>query len=182
LTSLSSPEERLIRSGYENKVPRTPEEFALVWQRSEEHARLLQEIGDFEEEYPIGGASLGAFTQSRKAMQAKSQYGNDLPFACSMFRANVRRRSKSPYTLSIPMQIKLCMRRGFQRLQKDMALLISGIISNSVMALVIGSMFYNLPNNTGSLYNRSSSLFFAILLAAFASGLEVGTPFDHAGA
>jgi ATP-binding cassette subfamily G (WHITE) protein 2 (PDR) len=63
-----------------------------------------------------------------------------------------------------------------------MTLLISGIISNSVLALVIGSMFYNLPDNTGSLYNRGSSLFFAILLAAFASGLEVRSPLDHAGA
>ena len=54
-----------------------------------------------------------------------------------------------------------------------MALLITGIIFNSVMALVVGSVFYNLPNNNGSLYSRGALLFFAILLAAFASALEV---------
>ena len=54
-----------------------------------------------------------------------------------------------------------------------MALLITGILFNSVMALVIGSVFYNLPNNTGSLYSRGALIFFAILLAAFASALEV---------
>ena len=55
-----------------------------------------------------------------------------------------------------------------------MGLMITGIVFNSVMALVIGSVFYNLPNNTGSLYLRGALIFFAILLAAFASALEVG--------
>ena len=71
------------------------------------------------------------------------------------------------------MQIKLCVRRGYQRLRGDMALLITGVMFNSIMALVIGSVFYNLPNDTSSLFNRGALLFFAILLAAFASALEV---------
>ena len=71
------------------------------------------------------------------------------------------------------MQIKLCVNRGYQRLQGDMAILITGVIFNAVMALVIGSVFYNLPNDTSSLYSRGALLFFAILLAAFASALEV---------
>lgn len=71
------------------------------------------------------------------------------------------------------MQVKLCVQRGYQRLRGDMALLITGIIFNSVMALVVGSVFYNLPNDTSSLYSRGALIFFAILLAAFASALEV---------
>lgn len=55
-----------------------------------------------------------------------------------------------------------------------MALLITGVMFNSIMALVIGSVFYNLPNDTCSLYSRVALLFFAILLAAFASALDVG--------
>ena len=54
-----------------------------------------------------------------------------------------------------------------------MALLITGVMFNSIMALVIGSVFYNLSNDTSSLYSRGALLFFAILLAAFASALEV---------
>ncbi len=41
------------------------------------------------------------------------------------------------------------------------------------MALVIGSVFYNLEDNTGSLYSRGALLFFGILMAAFQSALEV---------
>ena len=71
------------------------------------------------------------------------------------------------------MQVKLCVNRGYQRLRGDMAIVITGVIFNAVMALVIGSVFYNLPNDTSSLYSRGALLFFAILLAAFASALEV---------
>ena len=71
------------------------------------------------------------------------------------------------------MQVKLCVKRGYQRLQGDMGVLIAGVIFNAIMALVIGSVFYNLPNNTGSLYSRGALIFFSIQLAAFASALEV---------
>lgn len=71
------------------------------------------------------------------------------------------------------MQVKLCLGRAFQRLRGDMTLLLTGWISNGIMALVIGSVFYNLPDTTASLYSRGALLFFAILLNAFSSALEV---------
>jgi len=37
----------------------------------------------------------------------------------------------------------------------------------------IGSVFYNIPDNTGSFFSRGALLFFAILMNRFASGLEV---------
>ena len=39
--------------------------------------------------------------------------------------------------------------------------------------LIVGSVFYNLPNDTSTLYTRGALLFFAILLAAFAEALKV---------
>ncbi len=56
-----------------------------------------------------------------------------------------------------------------------MSLTLSGMIGNFVMALIIGSVFYNLPSNTGSFYSRTVLLFFAILLNAFSSFLEVSS-------
>lgn len=86
------------------------------------------------------------------------------------------RRLKSPYVLSVSQQVELCVRRGFQRLRGDLALIITGAFFNAIMALVIGSIFYDLPNNTDTLYSRGALLFFAILLASFASALEVRFP------
>ncbi len=71
------------------------------------------------------------------------------------------------------MQIRLCLQRGFQRLRGDASIALSGIIGNTVMALIIGSVFYNLEVNTGTFYSRGALLFFAILLNAFSSFLEV---------
>ncbi|TGO54860.1 hypothetical protein BCON_0101g00320 [Botryotinia convoluta] len=157
LTSITSPAERIVRPGFEGKTPYTPDEFAAVWQKSEDRAQLLREIDQFDAEFPIGGQTLDDFKNSRKAVQAKGQ------------------RIKSPYTISLPMQIKLCVERGFQRLRGDMSLLLTGLIGQSVMALIIGSVFYNLADDTNSLYSRGALLFFSILMAAFQSALEILT-------
>ena len=74
LTSLTNPAERIVRPGYEDRVPKTPDEFAAAWQRSDERGRLLREIEDFEHEFPIGGQHLQLFQKSRKAQQANGQY------------------------------------------------------------------------------------------------------------
>jgi ATP-binding cassette, subfamily G (WHITE), member 2, PDR len=74
LTSLTSPLERRVRPGFEGKTPSTPDEFAAAWKQSEDRARLLQEIEEFDSKYPIGGSSLDEFKNSRRVVQARSQY------------------------------------------------------------------------------------------------------------
>jgi len=54
-----------------------------------------------------------------------------------------------------------------------MSLLFTGLFGQSALALIISSVFYNLQNNTASLFSRGALLFFAILMAAFQSSLEV---------
>lgn len=70
LTSLTNPSERIPKEGWENRVPRTPDEFAKQWQESKERRELLAEIAQYESEYPIGGESLEKFKHSRSAQQA----------------------------------------------------------------------------------------------------------------
>ncbi|KAL2817106.1 ABC-2 type transporter-domain-containing protein [Aspergillus granulosus] len=157
LTSLTSPSERVVRAGYEGTAPRTPDEFAAAWKRSDLYARLMKEIADYEQQYPLGGESYDKFMGSRRAVQAKSQ------------------RSKSPYTISVMQQINLCLVRGFQRLKADASLTMTSLIGNFIMSLIIGSVFYDLPESTSSFYLRGALLFFAVLMNAFASALEILT-------
>lgn len=49
------------------------------------------------------------------------------------------------------------------------------------MGLVVSSVFYNLPQTTSSFYQRGSLLFFAILLSAFGSALEILTLYAQRG-
>lgn len=78
---------------------------------------------------------------------------------CSISRLKVARltrrscpsrcsRPGSPYTLSYGGQIKLCLRRGFQRLRSSPSLTIFQLVGNSVMALIVSSVFYNLQPTT----------------------------------
>ncbi|WVO17570.1 hypothetical protein L204_105267 [Cryptococcus depauperatus] len=132
LTSLTSPSERQARPGFEQRVPRTPEEFAAAWRKSSNYSDLTKEIAAFNES-----------------------------------------RSTSPYTLSFAGQVKICLRRGFQRLVADPSLTLTQLFGNFIMAVIISSLFYNLSPDSNSFYARGSLLFFAILLSAFSSALEI---------
>jgi hypothetical protein len=74
LTSLTSPAERIVKPGFEDKTPRTAAEFELAWKKSLEYAALVRDIEVYEETYPIGGPSVAEFTLSRRAQQAPYQY------------------------------------------------------------------------------------------------------------
>lgn len=54
LTSLTTPAERIVQPGFENRVPQTSEEFAKVWENSSLFKDTMKEIIHFEEEYPVG--------------------------------------------------------------------------------------------------------------------------------
>ncbi|KAJ5781341.1 hypothetical protein N7457_006501 [Penicillium paradoxum] len=155
LTSLTSPSERLVRSGFEHSIPRTPDEFAARWKDSSERKGLLLEIEATAAGNSVGKEKYEQFSRSRAADKAKST------------------RAASPYTLSYFMQIRLCLWRGFLRLKGDLAMTLSTLIGNIGMGLIISSIFFNLKDNTDSFYRRGSLLFFAVLINAFASSLEI---------
>jgi ATP-binding cassette subfamily G (WHITE) protein 2 (PDR) len=82
-------------------------------------------------------------------------------------------RPESPYTVSIPMQVRYCTQRAYQRLWNDKTSTITTIIGQIVMALIIGSIFYNTPNTTSSFFQKGGVLFFAVLLNALIAIGEV---------
>lgn len=71
LTSVTSPAERIVASGFETKVPRTPDEFAEAWKKSDARAKLLSDIYAYEEQYELGGEQVALFEKSRREQQAK---------------------------------------------------------------------------------------------------------------
>ncbi|EXJ82897.1 ATPase [Capronia epimyces CBS 606.96] len=157
LTSMTNPQERIVEKGFENKVPRTPDEFAKAWKESPERAKLLRDIEEFDKAHPIGGPDLERFKESRRLQQAKQQ------------------RVSSPYTLSYGQQVSLCLWRGFRRLVADPSLTVTQLVGNNILALIVSSIFYNLDGTTNSFYSRGALLFFAILMNAFGSALEILT-------
>ncbi|PPJ56228.1 hypothetical protein CBER1_06395 [Cercospora berteroae] len=157
LTSMTSSQERVVRPGWEKRVPRTPDEFAKVWKNSPERAQLLKDIDAYDKRFPFKGESYQQFVDSRKQQQAKGQ------------------RIKSPFTLSYTQQVQLCLWRGFRRLTGDPELTFTQLFGNFAMALILGSVFYNMSYDTNSFFSRGAVLFFAVLINAFGSALEILT-------
>ncbi|WAO87350.1 Hypothetical protein NCS54_00465600 [Fusarium falciforme] len=156
LTSMTSPQERRVKPGYERTAPRTPDEFAERWQASEPRKQLLRELSEYEQNHPRE-ERLAEYQTSRRAEQFKGQ------------------RAKSPYTISYAHQVRLTLWRSWRRLLADPGFTIASLLFNLIMALVLGSMFYNLKNDSSTFYYRGGSIFFSLLFNAFASQLEVLT-------
>ncbi|KAK0127964.1 hypothetical protein ONS96_007461 [Cadophora gregata f. sp. sojae] len=161
LTSVTNPSERTARKGFENKVPRTPDEFERYWKESRQCKDLKRETEDHEEEFPMGGVTLEQFNASRKGMQANHV------------------RPESPYTVSIPMQVKYCTQRAYQRLWNDKTSTVTTIIGQIVMALIIGSIFYGTRSDTASFFQKGGVLFFAVLLNALIAISEINTLYSQ---
>ena len=160
LTSVTNPQERMAKQGFDNKVPRTPDEFEAHWKRSPERAALMEEINLYEAENE-GTDALGNLREAHKNQQAKHM------------------RPQSPYMISIFMQIRICTIRAYQRIWNDMVSTVTTVVGQVVMALIVGSVFYGQPNTTASFFQKGSTLFFAILLNALISIGEINNLYDQ---
>ncbi|CAI5758794.1 unnamed protein product [Candida verbasci] len=159
LTSLTNPAERVVIPGYDNKVPRTPQEFEAYWKKSPEYAELIKEI----DQHLIDCEQLNT----------KHVYHD-----AHVARQSSKLRPESPYTVNFFMQTKYIMHRNWLRMKGDPSITIFSIFGQLVMGLILSSVFYNLDQTTGSFYYRGASLFFAVLFNAFASLLEIMALFE----
>ncbi|KKK17140.1 ATP-binding cassette transporter [Aspergillus rambellii] len=161
LTSVTNPQERQVREGMENQVPRTPDEFEIYWKKSPELAQLEREIAHHVEEFPPGGESEQVFNQVKRHRQAKHV------------------RPKSPYVISISMQVKLCTIRAYQRIWNDKPSTLTTVIGRIAMSLIIGSIYYGTPNASAGFQSKGAALFFAVLMNALISITEINSLYDQ---
>lgn len=163
LTSVTNPQERQARKGMENKVPRTPEEFERFWQQSPECKALKDEIDIHEKAY-LGEQqqeSVAHFREQKNYRQAKHV------------------RPGSPYIISIWMQVKLNTKRAYQRIWNDISATLTQTLSQFIMALIIGSIFFGTPDATAGFYSKGSVLFMAVLLNALTAISEITSLYEQ---
>ncbi|KAJ5530865.1 hypothetical protein N7527_004258 [Penicillium freii] len=163
LTSITNAQERQAKPGMENRVPRTPEDFEAAWLNSPEYKQLLNEIAEYEGQNPVGHdvPAVADLQEWKRGAQAKHT------------------RPQSPYIISVPMQIKLNTVRAYQRLWNDAAATISTVVSNIIMALIIGSVFYGTPDATAGFTSKGATLFFAVLLNALTAMSEINSLYSQ---
>ncbi|KAJ5706894.1 hypothetical protein N7488_006695 [Penicillium malachiteum] len=161
LTSITNPSERQTSPGMEKKVPRTPEEFEARWKQSNECRQLQGEIIAHEQAYPMNGNVVTEFKEQKSEGQANHT------------------RAASPYLISVPMQVRLNVRRAYQRIWNDIASTLTGSVGQAIMALIIGSIFYGTPTATAGFSAKGAVLFFAVLLNALLAMTEINSLYSQ---
>lgn len=154
---MTSSTERVIRPGFEGKAPRTPDDFARAWKNSRVRAELTRDVESYVQRHPFNSEHYDNFLASRREDQSESQ------------------RPSSPFTLSYWGQFKLTLWRSWLLLIGDPSTTVTMFITTLFQALIVSSIFYNLPSDTSSIQKRGILIFFLVLMNAFSSILEIMT-------
>jgi ABC-type multidrug transport system ATPase subunit len=120
LTAVTNPDERTPRKGMEGQVPQTPEDFERYWHESPEFKTLLQDMDRYEQDFQGGETkkNIAALREQKNHMQAKHV------------------RPKSPYIISMFMQVRLNTVRAYRRLWNDFSATLSYLIAQLITAFI----------------------------------------------
>lgn len=166
LTSITVPERRKFRAGFENRAPKGPIELEAAFRQSTTFKNLQVSIERYNEqrncrnssETDHTGSECGSVEEIKRAMQSeKSRFVS----------------SKSPYTISLFRQIVLCSQRQLWQLKGHIMPLYIKLISAMVYGILIGSMFYQQPQSTDGIYSRGGILFYSSILLAWLQMAEL---------
>lgn len=160
LTAITDPNARFAREGFSQKVPRTPEEFAQRWQASEDFQRMIAEMDAYDNSHD-SEVKLKEYRESTAQEKAKGV------------------GQKTPYNITYQMQLKACATRSYQRMLGDPAFLGANIFGSIFQALIVGSVFYNISEDTSGFFSRGGVLFFAILFNALQAMSEVASLYEQ---
>jgi hypothetical protein len=157
LTSITVPERRRFRHGWEDRAPKGPVELEVTFRQSAAFAKIETAVRSYEDQKcgKAPGAldsECGSIEEFKKTVQSdKSRFVS----------------SKSPYTISLFRQVELCAKRQMWQLKGHLSPLYIKLISCVVYGLLIGSMFYDLPQTTEGIYARGGVLFYSSILLAW---------------
>ncbi|KAK1456402.1 ABC-2 type transporter [Colletotrichum melonis] len=152
LTSVTDEHERHIREGYESRIPRTPEEFDWAYKNSEAYRRNIQDVEEFE-------SQLHQQVEDRRQNESK-------------------KTETKNYEIPFHKQVIYCTKRQFMVMAGDRASLFGKWGGLVFQGLIVGSLFYNLPNTAAGAFPRGGTLFFLLLFNALLALAEQTSAFE----
>ena len=152
-----------INPFFRGPVPRLPDEQAQAFRES-----------------PVGRANHAevenyiAVVMSRQTKQNANRY---VDLARDERAKHTRKNSK--YLLSWPMQVRLALKRRMQVAWGDMGTHITVVLAALFQALIIGSVFYQMPADTSGFFSRGGVLFFSLLYNSFTGMSEISLGYEQ---
>ncbi|KAK8050931.1 hypothetical protein PG993_002316 [Apiospora rasikravindrae] len=175
LTSLTNPAERIVRDGYQDRAPKSPDDFATAWKNSPQARQLLHEIEEFDSiSQPLVPADLPRNPKQKPAF-VEEMMSVFLTLYNLVGIDSVGSLRSSTYVLPVYQQLLICIRRSFLRLRNNYVPTVSTVFANVILALVVGSVYYNLSDTADSMDKRSVLIFFSLMICAFSPAFEVLT-------
>ncbi|KAI1095444.1 ABC-2 type transporter [Rostrohypoxylon terebratum] len=151
LTSVTDPHERSIRSGWEDRIPRSAHDFADVYRKSDAYQRNIEDIKDYEVKL-----------EEEKRVRAENES---------------EKSKKKNYTIPFHQQVAALTKRQAYIMLGDKASLggkWGGIV---FQGLIVGSLFYQLPGTAAGAFTRGGVLFFILLFNALLALAEQTSAF-----
>ncbi|KAK7204535.1 ABC-2 type transporter-domain-containing protein [Myxozyma melibiosi] len=155
LTAVTDPAGRFLRSDAPKDVPVTADQFEAYWHNSPEYQRVVAEV-----EQAISACNPD---ENLKLLNESA----------SQERAGFAKRHDSPYVLSFAQQLRVLIRRGFERQKGDRAYMIANVFASIFQSLITGSLFYNIPHTYAGSFSRGGVLFFSVLFFTLNSLAEM---------
>ncbi|KAF6844228.1 ABC transporter [Colletotrichum musicola] len=152
LTSVTDEHERQIREGWEDRIPRTPEEFDRAYRNSEAYRRNIRDVEEFE-------------SQISQQAEERRQHESE------------KTKTKN-YEIPFHKQVVACTKRQFMVMTGDRASLFGKWGGLVFQGLIVGSLFYNLPNTAAGAFPRGGTLFFLLLFNALLALAEQTAAFE----
>ncbi|KAK7749059.1 ATP-binding cassette transporter snq2 [Diatrype stigma] len=152
LTSVIDPFERSVRSGWENRVPRSAQGFADAYVKSEAYQRNIDDIKEYEAHLEV--------------QQHERNQGSP------------KKTKKKNFTISFPQQVIALMKRQVFIMLGDKASLFGKWGGIVFQGLVVGSLFYNLPDTSAGAFTRGGVIFFVLLFNALLALAEQTSTFQ----
>lgn len=159
LTAVTDPNGRTPFKGLDRKtLPDSSDEFEAYWHASPEYQQMLSEIAEYNTSR-IAEQTIDRFHRVSKNDKMKHQ------------------RNTSRYMLTYRHQLRLSIKRGFQRVIGDRTFTMVNIIAAICQALIQGSLFYNMAQSTSAAFSRGGLLFFSMFYNVISSLGEVPNAF-----
>ncbi|KAM5356965.1 hypothetical protein ACJ41O_003611 [Fusarium nematophilum] len=158
LTGITIETERIIRPGFELRLPRNAEDIRNRYEESKIYSEMAAAYED--------------------------PYSAEVRERTRRFQATIRGEKsihlpdKSPLTVGFVSQVKACIIRQYQVILGDTATLWTKQATVLVQALIAGSLFYDAPSTSAGVSTRSSAIFFAIMFNTLLAMSEVTDSFS----
>lgn len=154
LVSVTSPENRIC---VKKDAPQTPAEMAAYFESSAAGQLNIAEVNRAKTD--IKPEHVAKFKENAQAQKATT-----VPHF-------------APYTISLPMQIGVCIKRRIQIIKGDVQTLVTSTIAAIIQSLIVGSVYFQTTDSTTGFFSRGGVLFFAVLYLALSALAEMNDSF-----